>query len=295
MCPVESEIQVEQSHEPTVEPPLRTGWQGAATLRYDCPDLKTRLISSWNQAPLKVQRPFYPESGACHTVLIHTAGGMVGGDRLVYDIALASNAHVVLTTAAASKIYRTLAQGAEQAITLDIAEDAYLEWLPQETILFNQAHFKQTLRVNLALGARWLGWDVYRFGRTARGERFLEGHWRSHTEVWQSGIPLWIDRQWLPGGQHTLDHPHGLGGYPVVGTLVWVGQSVEKDLVQKLRSRWAGDRLGEVGVTRIQQGVVCRYRGPSTHDVREWFTQVWNDVRFYALGQPACPSRVWQL
>jgi urease accessory protein len=293
MCSIEPE-QTGQPHGPRVDLPLATGWQGAVTLRYDCPDLKTRLISSWNRAPLKVQRPFYPD-GTCHTVLIHTAGGMVGGDRLVYDIALAPNAHVVLTTAAASKIYRTLAQGAEQAVTLDIAKDACLEWLPQETILFNQAHFKQTLRVNLAPGAKWLGWDMYRFGRTARGERFLEGQWRSHTEVWQSGVPLWIDRQWLPGGQHTLDHPHGLDGYPVVGTLVWVGQSVGKDLVEKLRSRWAGDRPGDTGVTRIQQGLVCRYRGPSTHDVREWFTQVWDDVRSYALGQPACPSRVWQL
>ncbi len=295
MYPREPEIQIKHPHEPPVDLSLSTGWQGSITLRYDCPDLKTRLISTWNQAPLKVQRPFYPESGTCHTVLIHTAGGMAGGDRLTYDIALAPKAHVVLTTAAASKIYRMPAQGAEQVITLDIAEDACLEWLPQETIVFNQAKFKQTLKVNLASGAKWLGWDVYRFGRTARGEQFLEGQWRSHTEVWQSGVPLWIDRQYLPGGQPSLEHPHGLGGYPVVGTLVWVGQSVEKDLIETLRSRWPQDKLGEVGVTRIQQGLVCRYRGPSTHDVREWFTQVWNDVRSYALGQPACPSRVWQL
>jgi urease accessory protein len=284
-----------QPYELTARVPPAAGWHGAVTLRYDRPDLKTRLISSWHRAPLKVQRPFYPESGTCHTVLIHTAGGMVGGDRLVYDVALAPNAHVVLTTAAASKIYRTPDRCAEQTIVLDIAEDACLEWLPQETIVFNQAHFRQTLQVNLAPGAKWLGWDVYRFGRTARGERFLEGEWRSHTEVRQSGVPLWIDRQWLPGGQPAINHAHGLGGYPVVGTLVWVGQSVEKALAERLRSRWASDRPGEVGVTRIQQGVVCRYRGPSTSDVREWFTQVWDDVRSYALGQPACPSRVWQL
>jgi urease accessory protein len=227
-------------------------------------------------------------------VLIHTAGGVAGGDRLSADISLEPQAHAVLTTAAASKVYRMPTQGAEQIITADLGEGACLEWLPQETILFNQARFNQHVRVNLAPGARWLGWDICRFGRTACGEKFLEGEWRSHTEVRQLGVPLWVDRQWLSGGQPRLDHPHGLGGYPVVGTLAWVGQSVEPELVKRLRSCWTSDP-GEAGVTRLQQGVVCRYRGPSTHDVREWFTQVWNEVRSYALGQPACLPRVWQL
>lgn len=273
---------------------LSTQWCGAVRLDYDKPDHKTRLYRSWHQAPIKVQRPFYPESEAiCHTVLIHTAGGMVGGDRLTYDVSLAPGARAVVTTAAASKIYRTLAQPTEQNVTLNIAEGACLEWLPQETILFNQAQFKQTLRVNLGHGASWLGWDIYRLGRTARGEQFLEGQWRSHSEVWQAGVPLWVDRQRLHGSPNTVNHPHALGGCPVIGTLVWVGQPVEKSLVEQLRSRWGG--TGEMGVSRIQQGIVCRYRGSSTREVRAWFTQVWNDVRFYALGQTACLPRVWQV
>ena len=272
------------------------GWTGGATLRFDCPDdARTRLASSWHQAPLKVQRALYPESaGICHAVLLHTAGGMVGGDRLRIDISLAPKARVVLTTAAASKIYRMPTLEARQKVAITVAAGACLEWLPQETILFNQARFRQNLKVQLEPGGSWLGWDIYRFGRTARGETFESGEWRSRTEVWQSGIPLWIDRQWLPGRTECLEHPHGLGGYPVVGTFAWVGQAVEPELVSLLRSRWSG-ACGEVGVTRLNRGVVCRYRGPSTQDVRQWFTQVWADVRSYALGQSACLPRVWQL
>ncbi len=273
------------------------GWKGSVRLQYDRVQSKTRLASAWHQAPLKVQRPFYPESDSiCHTVLIHTAGGMVGGDRLSYQIDLAPEAHALITTAAASKVYRNPKQGTEQAIQLNLEPDAYLEWLPQETILFNAAQFQQTLRVNLAPGAHWLGWDIYRFGRTARGEKFLEGQWRSHTEVWQGDVPLWIDRQRLPGNAQILEHLHGLNGCSVVGTLAWLGQPVERELIQDLRLLWTQANLpGEVGVTRLQQGLLCRYRGHSTADVRQWFTQVWNDVRFYALGQIACPPRVWQI
>jgi urease accessory protein len=272
-------------------------WEGAVTLHYDWAGDKTRLAKVWHQAPLKVQRPFYPEAtGVCHTILIHTAGGMVGGDRLTYTLTLAPQTHAVVTSAAASKIYCAQTKTTEQVIEIDLAEQAYLEWLPQETILFNAAQFKQTLKVNLGPKAAWLGWDIYRFGRTARGERFVEGTWRSHTEVWQAGVPLWIDRQWLPASQSMIDHPHGLNKCPVVGTLAWIGQEVDRDFVQQLRALWTQLGLeGEIGVTRVQQGVVCRYRGRSTAEVRQWFTQVWNHVRSYALGQPACPIRVWQV
>jgi urease accessory protein len=286
---------LDQTFHTSIPPSL--GWRGAVRLQYDRVQAKTRLASAWHQAPLKVQQPFYPESDSiCHTVLIHTAGGMVGGDRLSYQVNLAPEAHAVITTAAASKIYRNPEQETEQTIELNLESDAYLEWLPQETILFNAAQFKQILRVNLAPGARWLGWDIYRLGRTARGERFLEGQWRSHTEVWQGDVPLWIDRQWLPGNATILDHPHGLNGCSVAGTLAWLGQSVERELIQELRSLWTQANLpGEVGITRLQEGLLCRYRGHSTADVRQWFMQVWNDVRFYALGQVACPPRVWQI
>jgi urease accessory protein len=286
---------------PQNAPILSSKWQGAVHLQYDRVEARTRLAKFWHQAPLKIQRSFYPESESiCHTALIHTAGGMVGGDRLTYRINLAPRAHAVITTAAASKIYRaqdnTQDNITEQVIDLQIEAGACLEWLPQETILFNKAQFKQTLNVNLAPGGHWLSWDIYRFGRTARGEKFLSGQWRSHTEVWQAGLPLWIDRQWLPGDPQILDHPHGLNGCSVVGTLVWLGQPVERDLIQDLRSLWTQASLpGEVGVTRLPQGLVCRYRGNSTADARQWFTQIWNDVRFYALGQPACPPRVWQI
>jgi urease accessory protein len=272
-------------------------WKGTVMLHYDRVGDKTRLAKVWHQAPLKVQRPFYPETpGICHTILIHTAGGMVGGDRLIYDLTLAPHTHAVVTTAAASKIYCAQDKTTEQVIEIDIAEQAYLEWLPQETIVFNQAKFNQTLKVNLGPKATWLGWDIYRFGRTARGERFVEGDWRSHTEVWRAGVPLWIDRQWLPASQKMIDHPHGLNQCPVVGTLAWMGQEVDRDFVGQLRELWTNLGLeGEIGVTRVQQGVICRYRGQSTFEVRQWFTQVWNHVRSYALGQPACPVRVWQV
>lgn len=310
-----------------------SGWRGNLQLAYAHHHNKTQLTHAQVQAPLKVQRPFYPEGPeVCHTIVLHTAGGMVGGDDLSQTIHLSPHAHALITTAAASKVYRNkvidtpskesfqtspsnsdlpqsplktgtlsrispLFKGrvARQTIHIQIERDAYLEWLPQETIVFNGAIYRQDLRVELAPGASWLGWEITRFGRSARGERFLQGEWRSHTEVWQQGRPLWIDRQWLPGGEELVNSPHGLAGKPIVASLVWVGQTVPPEIVEQARMLWnAEEHQGEAGVTQLTSGLLCRYRGSSTSEVRNWFTEVWQLLRLSFLGCPVTKPRVWQ-
>jgi len=162
--------------------------------------------------------------------------------------------------------------------------------------VFNGAIYRQDLRVELDPGASWLGWEIARFGRSARGERFLQGEWRSHTEIWQQGRPLWIDRQYLKGGEEMLNSPHGLAGQPVIASLSWIGVAVSTEIVEQARSLWTSvERQGEVGVTRLTSGLLCRYRGASTSEVRNWFTDVWQLLRLSFLGRPICPPRVWQI
>lgn len=268
-------------------------WQGALALTFGRQYDLTQLLQSQVQAPLKVQRPFYPEGPTvCHSVILHTAGGIVGGDRLSLGVELQSQAHALITTAAAGKIYRSNGLEAQQTVQINIAPDACLEWFPQEAIAFEQARYRQQMRVNLAPGATWIGWDITRFGRTARGEKFLEGEWRSHTEVWQGDHPLWIDRQWLPGNEETFYSPHGLAGCPVVGSFVMLGHAVDPDLIHQIRATWSG-APGHAGVTRLSAGLLCRYRGHSTVEVRQWFVQAWAIVRSHVLHRPICLPRVW--
>ncbi|MEA5622609.1 urease accessory protein UreD [Nostoc sp. UHCC 0251] len=270
------------------------GWHGKLNLVYADRQGKTQLIYNHQQAPLKVQRPFYPEGEkVCHSVILHTAGGMVGGDRLSSNIHLQPQTQALITTAAASKIYRSNGLQARQTIHIQVDAGACLEWLPQETILFNDAIFRQDLRVELATGGSWLGWEITRFGRSARGEKFLQGEWRSHTEIWQEGIPLWIDRQWLRGSEETFHSPHSLAGKPIVGSLVWVGGAVSGEIVEKTRNLWDGK--GEAGVSRLQHGLLCRYRGASTSEARNWFIDVWQMLRVSFLNRGNCIPRVWQV
>lgn len=253
---------------------------------------KTQLTHSYATAPLKVQRPFPQEDGSCQVVMLHTAGGMVGGDRLVTSVHLKPSAQVLLTTAAATKVYRSNGFLAGQTVALQVEAQAVLEWLPQETIVFNQAQYRQDLRIELGAGAQVLLWEVTRLGRSARGESFVAGDWRSLTEVWQGGKPLWIDRQWLPGSWEIWHSSHGLAGYPVVGTLVWVGQTVHPDQLDELRQR-TGLPSRQAGMTRLPGGLLCRYRAMSTAEVRAALTQIWQWIRTTQWGRSASVPRVW--
>lgn len=285
---------------------VATGWHGSLELVYAYSQGKTQLIHSQSRSPLKVQRPFYPEGEKiCHTAVLHTAGGIVGRDSLAQTVHLHNNAQALITTVAASKIYGSrgksplspAGQAARQTIDIKLDCGTCLEWLPQETIVFNGAVYQQDLRVELAKGSSWLGWEITRFGRTARGERFLQGEWHSHTEIWQEGKPLWIDRQWLPGGEEILNHPHGLAGKPIVASLIYIGKPVSSEIASQVRNIWmATDRQGEAGVTHTMgNGLLCRYRGNSTSEVRNWFIEVWQLLRLSHSGVSVTKPRFWPL
>jgi urease accessory protein len=275
----------------------RQHWQGSAQLTYSRQASKT-ILHNRTQAPLKVQRPFYPEGDLwCHTVLLHTAGGMVGGDRLHYALTLEPETQALVTTAAAAKIYSDHPQALPAEVTgqVHVGPGAQLEWVPQEAIVFEGARYHQTWRVDLEPDATWLGWDMLRLGRTARGERFERGEVRSQVAVYQQGQPVWIDPQGFIANSDRWRSIHGLASCPVIGTLAWVGKSVEPAFINQLRDLGVTAAAeGEMGVSRLQSGLVCRYRGPSTSAVRRWFEAVRQAIRQVQGNASAVTPRVWQ-
>jgi len=274
---------------------MGSNWQGKLELKYAQRLGNTQVIQNQSQAPLRVQRAFYPEQkDICHSVILHTAGGIVGGDRLDLSIKLEEKSQALITSATAGKVYGSSGLEAQQTLNIHLQAGSCLEWLPQETIIFNDAVYRQKIHIELEQDALWLGWEIVRFGRSARGESFLSGSWRSHTEVWRAGYPLWSDRLWLQGDKGIIESPHGLGGCPVVGTFALVGKQVNRDLWQSicdLTSHYDGD----FGVTRLIEGLICRYRGHSTSEVRDWFIAVWELLRLFYKERPVCVPRVWQI
>ncbi|MCP9438288.1 MAG: urease accessory protein UreD [Nitrospira sp.] len=270
------------------------GWHGRLTLAFERRGTRTALAHSQAQMPLALQRAFYPEGEeVCHVLMLHPPGGMVGGDRLDITVTLGAQARALVTTPSAAKWYRATRTAAQQ-VTLRVAAGAQLEWLPLETIVFDGAIASQHLQAELEPGARLAVWDVVRFGRSAHGERFTRGRWRSAMEITRAGRPLWIDRQQLAGGSPLMRSAYGLADQPVAGTFAWLGDAAPDALIEAARGAWRdGAYPGEAGVTRLAEGLLCRYRGPSSAAARAWFTQIWDLLRRHAWTAPAMIPRIW--
>ncbi len=151
---------------------------------------------------------------------------------------------------------------------------------------------QQEIKIKLEPNAIWLGMELFRFGRTARGERFDSGHWRSRTAVWQQDRPLWIDRSMFKGEMTRLTT---LGKATVMGTLVVVGQEFEKEAIAQIRDNCPVSEHCQLGITRLQQGILCRYLGQSTSEGRDYFLKIWESLRPIYAGHGICIPRVWQI
>ena len=141
----------------------------------------TRRSRLREEGPLRVRCPG-PASAELEAVIVNTAGGVAGGDRFTLGVTVEPGARLVVTTAAAEKVYRTLAPEARIDVKLDVAAGGSLAWLPQETILFDRARLKRSIDVDLAEDAQLVLAEAIVFGRSGMGEvvhdSFLFDRWR---------------------------------------------------------------------------------------------------------------------
>ena len=130
---------------------------------------RTRIERLFQEGAAKIRLP-QGAGDPLEAVLINTAGGMTGGDRLSWSISVGDGAHAMLTTQACEKIYRSAGGGATSTIAIDVGAEASLAWLPQETILFDGSAFRRTIEADFAPGARGLMVESALFGRLSMGE-----------------------------------------------------------------------------------------------------------------------------
>jgi len=273
------------------------GWSAALDLRFERHAHRTVLASRTHHGPLRVQRPLYQEGDAvCQAIVLHPPGGVVAGDRLSIDVTAAPGAHALLTTPGATKWYRSIGPEASQHVRLAVEAGAVLEWMPLESIVFDGARIDQRLRVDLAGDARYVGWEITCFGRTASGERFTRGRLRQRTEVYQGSRPVFVEYADVEGGSRVLTSRAGLAGYTVSALMLAAGfdagSDTGRDLIAALRAVPAREE-DLVGITTLPQMIIARYLGHSAHAARDWFTNLWRVLRPVMLEREAVPPRIW--
>jgi urease accessory protein len=276
------------------EPVDLAQWHARLALDYARRGTRTVLARREHSGPLAVQKPFYPEGdGVCHQVLLHPPAGLAGGDRLEILVHAEPGSHALLTTPGAGKWYRSAGAEAGQSLDFQVAAGASLEWLPQETIVFDGALARMHTEVTLAGGARYLGWEIICLGRTASGERFARGRLGLCTRIRRAGAPIWWEQGTLHGGSPALDAPAVLAGQPVFATLLLAADGIGTDVVNECRAVEAEESDALTGLTALPQLLVARYLGGSAEAARRYLEALRQRLRPAVWQRDAVAPRIW--
>jgi urease accessory protein len=216
-------------------------------------------------------------------VFLNTSGGLTSGDRLRFALDL-QGGRAVATTQTAERAYKATAAPARMDVQLTVGAGGWLDWLPQETILFDRAALDRRTVIDLAPGAGCLALEAVVLGRAAMGEVVRQVRFRDRREIRTDGVPFWIDPLALDDA--------ALGGGPAVlgqarafASIVMTGEAPLAPL------RAALDEPGVTGAASAFAGrTVLRLLAVDGWPLRRQIIRLLHILR---QGQPL--PRVWQV
>ena len=250
-----------------IAPPTLERARGLARVSMRADGGTTRLVENYQSGSAKVRFPRQGASGPLEAVLLNTAGGVTGGDRLSYAVSVGAGARGIATTQAAERIYRRSDGVARIETTLAVDAGGSLDWLPQETILFDRSALTRTLTADVHPDGRLLAVEAIVLGRTTMGEQAREVTLADSWRIRRGGKLIFADGLRLDGDSVDI-LAHGATGNDAIAlaTLVMVAPDAEA-AIDAARAALA-DAAGEGGASAWNGMLVARLTAPGGQALR---------------------------
>ena len=230
----------------------RSGQRGRLRLSFGRRGGGTALVGRYASAPFGAVRANYPDAtGTPEVQITNPSGGILGGDRLGAEIALAPGSSATVLTQAANKAYR--GEGAYQDTTVRVGDGAFLEYLPHHLIPYAGSDYRQDTTFHLAPDATLVAWDAFSAGRVTRGERFAFDRLRARTTILRGGAPEAVDGFDLVGSSEHF------GGYSYVAALYVVSPEPLGPLADALHDVLSG-QTGALASASVPSSRFCVVR-----------------------------------
>jgi len=192
-----------------------------------------------------------------------------------------------MTTPGASKAYRSISGSA--TLTTELAVEGNLEWLPQESILFDGSDLNASTTLRIGAKGRVITWDIQCLGRPASNQTYDRGRSTVALVVENSEKVLLIDRLRLSGGGAALQAPWGLRRHTVAGLMI--AYPADEQLCSQANAIL--EPYSDVHATLLDNLLVIRGLAHQAKTVRAAFTQAWCAIRPGVFGRQACIPRIW--
>ena len=200
---------------------------------------RIELAFSDSQRGTKVENLFqsgclkamFPKTNECfpEAVLINTAGGLTGGDQLSASISIGKKCRVSIATQAAERIYRSTTGYAEISIDFSLCSSAQLDWLAQETIVFEGGNLRRKILVDMKSDSSFLLVEPVVLGRKAMGEKISNASLADSWKIWRAGKLIFCEAVRLSNFE-SLKSSASLGDYTSIATLLFIDKDAESFL-----------------------------------------------------------------
>jgi urease accessory protein len=269
-----------------VAPPRLQRSVGLARLGVRRVEGRDRLTTFFQSGAARIRLPRVAAGAPLEAVLLNTAGGITGGDRLRYEVDVAPGAHVTVTSQAAERVYRRFEGVAEVENRLAVAAGGSLAWLPQETILFDRSALSRRLAAEIGEGATLLAAESFVLGRAAMDETVRTAFVRDAWRIRRGGRLVFADALRLDGDPTAILAGPATGhGARAFATVVLVAPGAEARL-EAARAALA-DAAGEAGASAWNGMLVARLVAPAGAALRH------DLIRLIETLRGAAMPRVW--
>nr|WP_321455499.1 urease accessory protein UreD [uncultured Cohaesibacter sp.] len=269
----------------------RTSGAGRVSFKVNA-EGQTRLDRLYQQGCAKIRLPKVYGGKAAEAVLINSAGGLTGGDAVSWHASAAAGTYAVLTTQACEKIYKAESGVARVANHVCVADGARLDWLPQETILYDRAGLDRTLDVQLEGNARFLAVESLILGRLAMGETLTQLAFGDRWRIHRKGRLIHAEAQRLEGNVAHIGAARAvLDGHLALATLCYCGPEEEetlKGLVESARALMAPFEGCSVGLSAFNGKILARLTAVNGMALRAALIPL---ISHFRAGEPL--PRVW--
>ena len=259
----------------------------------------TRLADLYQHDPVRVLFPATPLAElteALQAAVVTTSGGLVGGDVIEIEVNVGGGARALIMPQAAEKVYRSNGGDVRIDVRLNIADGGWLEWLPQETIVFDAARLRRLTTVEFTGGGRFLAGEILAFGRRASGEKLSRGLIREAWEVRREGRLIWADALHMEGDiGNILNHPAAFDGAAAQATAVYGGLDAENllDAASAMLTDPPGGVRAAAGL--VNGLLVARWLAEDGLRLRLSFAAFWAAFRAEAAGLAFKLPRLWYI
>ena len=151
-----------------------------------------RLVDLHQSGSAKVMLP--RQDGAVpEVVFLNTAGGLTGGDDISFGLDVGPGCRALATTQTAERAYASTGSTAHMSIHATVAAGGRLDWLPQETLLYQRSHLTRRTTIDLAASATCLLAEMVILGRPAMGETVTDTTLTDSRLITRAGRPVWAE------------------------------------------------------------------------------------------------------